>query len=139
MGWTPMLREEISQEFARLDSDDIHCDVYAFAVSWNLDRAGLPHKLMQGTCYCQGSMIAPHVWIEFEDGYVLDFRLRYWTVDQDSVPHGVFIPDHWSVRYLGTEFDGNLPSLEYLCWATGNKVLDFDMTWVQNMYGSKSN
>jgi hypothetical protein len=46
---------------------------------------------------------APHCWIELEQGWCIDLRLRQWLGDEDDLPHGVFQQSNYPrVRYQGT-------------------------------------
>jgi hypothetical protein len=79
-------------EVALLPLADISAE--CFEMSWvlheALTRAG--YIVTGHSGYVQaaaGDIVAPHFWLSV-DGYIVDFRLRMWLGDEDSVPHGIF-------------------------------------------------
>lgn len=86
--------EELGMLLAALDDSPLECDGLTHAVSFVLHEAGIKHYCAMGFVKDAdtGNCVAPHVWIELTDGWIVDFRLRMWLGDEDRVPHGVFHP-----------------------------------------------
>lgn len=86
--------EELGMLLAALDDSPLECDGLTHAVSFVLHEAGIKHRCAIGFVMDAdtGNCVAPHVWVELADGWIVDFRLRMWLGDEDRVPHGVFHP-----------------------------------------------
>ncbi len=94
-------------EFALLSLEDarVDSDCMTFVISKILDDRGVFHQCRVGYAEDRLSRMttAPHCWIELEQGWCIDLRLRQWLGDEDDLPHGVFQPsDYPRVRYQGT-------------------------------------
>jgi hypothetical protein len=47
-----------------------------------------------------------HLWIELEDGNLIDFRARMWLGDDGDVPHGLFTRETFpSWKYAGEDIE----------------------------------
>lgn len=86
--------EELGILLTALDDSPLECDGLTYAVSFVLHQAGIKHRCVMGFVkdVDTGNCVAPHVWVELADGWIVDFRLRMWLGDEDRVPHGVFHP-----------------------------------------------
>ena len=96
-------------ELALLPLEDLRVDsVYmTFVISSALGEHGIFHQCRIGYAEDRLSLMitAPHCWIELEQGWCIDLRLRQWLGDEDDLPHGVFQPTNYPrVRYQGTAF-----------------------------------
>ena len=94
-------------EFALLSLEDtrVDSDCMTFVISKILDDRGVFHQCRVGYAEDRLSRMttAPHCWIELEQGWCIDLRLRQWLGDEDDLPHGVFQPTNYPrVRYQGT-------------------------------------
>ncbi|KPD23268.1 MULTISPECIES: hypothetical protein [Gammaproteobacteria] len=94
-------------EFALLPLEDakIDSDCMTFVISNALSEQGVFHQCRIGYAEDRlGQMAtAPHCWVELEQGWCIDLRLRQWLGDEDDLPHGVFQPCNFPrVRYQGT-------------------------------------
>ena len=94
-------------EFALLSLEDarVDSDCMTFVISKILDDRGVFHQCRVGYAEDRLSRMttAPHCWIELEQGWCIDLRLRQWLGDEDDLPHGVFQPSNYPrVRYQGT-------------------------------------
>lgn len=97
--------EELEILLLSLDDAPVECDGMTYAISHLLDRARINHRCMMGHVEerATGSVVAPHLWVELGDGWIIDFRLRMWLGDHDCIPHGVFRRED----YPDLNFDGN--------------------------------
>ena len=94
-------------EFALLSLEDarVDSDCMTFVISKILDDRGVFHQCRVGYAEDRLSRMttAPHCWVELEQGWCIDLRLRQWLGDEDDLPHGVFQPTNYPrVRYQGT-------------------------------------
>ncbi len=94
-------------EFALLPLEDakIDSDCMTIVISNALSEQGIFHQCRMGCAEDRLSRMAtaPHCWIELEQGWCIDLRLRHWLGDEDDLPHGVFQPSNYPrVRYQGT-------------------------------------
>jgi len=94
-------------EFALLSLEDarVDSDCMTFVISKILDDRGVFHQCRVGYAEDRLSRMttAPHCWVELEQGWCIDLRLRQWLGDEDDLPHGVFQPsDYPRARYQGT-------------------------------------
>ena len=94
-------------EFALLSLEDarVDSDCMTFVISKILNDRGVFHQCRVGYAEDRLSRMttAPHCWIELEQGWCIDLRLRQWLGDEDDLPHGVFQPTNYPrVRYQGT-------------------------------------
>jgi len=94
-------------EIALLPLADINAE--CFELSWvlheTLTRAGYIVTGYSGYVKAaSGDTVAPHFWLSV-DGYIVDFRLRMWLGDEDSVPHGIFkVSDAAGFDYCGEAY-----------------------------------
>lgn len=86
--------QELELALLHLDDAKIECLDMSMTISRLLTDAGIWHTVKTGTAIHNqnGDWVIPHTWIELEDGCVIDFRLRMWLGDYDSIPHGIFMP-----------------------------------------------
>ena len=94
-------------ELALLPLEDLGVDsVYmTFVISNVLSERGIFHQCRIGYAEDRLSRMttAPHCWIELEQGWYIDLRLRQWLGDEDDLPNGVFQPFNYPrIRYQGT-------------------------------------
>lgn len=94
-------------ELALLELEDVRIDSNSmtFVISNALSEHGIFHQCRVGYVEDRqsGTITFPHCWIELEQGWCIDLRLRQWLVDEDEIPHGVFqLFDYPRVRYQGT-------------------------------------
>lgn len=94
-------------EFALLQLEEANTDSNCMTsvISNALSEQGIFHQCRIG--YAEDRMTqmttAPHCWIELEQGWCIDLRLRQWLGDEDDLPHGVFQQSNYPrVRYQGT-------------------------------------
>lgn len=100
--------EELGMLLAALDDSPLECDGLTHAVSFALHQAGIKHSCAMGFVRDTdtGSCVAPHLWVELADGWIVDFRLRMWLGDEDRVPHGVFHPAlHPTFQFYGEHWE----------------------------------
>ena len=94
-------------ELALLPLEDLRVDsVYMiFVISNALSERGIFQQCRIGYAEDRLSRMTtvPHCWVELEQGWCIDLRLRQWLGDEDDLPHGVFQPsDYPRARYHGT-------------------------------------
>lgn len=95
--------EELQILLSPLDDAPLDCDGVTYAVSFVLAEAGIPHYCYKGyvTHPETGDVIVPHLWVELDGGIVVDYRLRMWLGDKDSIPHGVFSRTTEDIEFYG--------------------------------------
>lgn len=93
--------EELTKPYDNMPGD---CGDVTRALHTVLVGAGVKHRVMLGYLLDQhsGEQFAPHMWIELEDGRVVDYRARMWLGSKEYVPHGVFAP----AAFPGVEHHG---------------------------------
>src|SRR5690606_29482829 len=80
-------------------------DCMTFVISNALSGQGIFHQCRIGYVEDRLSRIttSPHCWIEMEQGWFIDLRLKHWLGDEDEIPQGVFpLSNYPRVRYQGT-------------------------------------
>lgn len=94
--------KELEVALLTLDDCQVECDGMTWAISHLLGEAGVEHDCMYGFVRNEKNkdIVAPHFWILLNDGWIIDFRLRMWLGDSDTIPHGIFHP-------------GNEPNFQY--------------------------
>jgi hypothetical protein len=129
-GGVKQLTQEIKNALTVLDEFEncyLECDGLTTVISSLLTTAGIPHKVYVGRAACSGKRISPHLWVELENGTIIDYRLRMWLGSHPEIPHGVFNPsDYSSVEYVGQEracFGERDPVALILCMTAD---IDFD-------------
>ena len=86
-------------EDARIDSDCM-----TFVISSILSKHHIFHQCRIGYVEDRATrmLTSAHCWIELEQGWCIDLRLRQWLGDEDEIPHGVFrFSDYPRVKYQG--------------------------------------
>lgn len=97
--------DELEFALLQLEEARIDSDCMTYVISKILDEHGVFHQCRVGCAEDRLSHMttSPHCWIELEQGWCIDLRLRQWLGDEDDLPHGVFQPsDYPRVRYQGT-------------------------------------
>src|SRR5690554_7513150 len=87
-------------EDARIDSDCM-----TFVISSILSKHHIFHQCRIGYVEDRATrmLTSAHCWIELEQGWCIDLRLRQWLGAEDNLLHGVFQPSSYPrVRYRGT-------------------------------------
>lgn len=99
-----MLDTELHQLLAPYIDAPVECDGFARLAHTALTHAGIEHTCMIGRIKSEdGHRCTPtHLWLELEDGRVIDYRARMWLGNTDCVPNGVF---HHSC-YKSWAYDG---------------------------------
>lgn len=121
--------EWLELDLLELDDCGIECNGMTWAISHLLSKAEIPHECMFGYVLSEhtGEAVTPHYWIQLEEGWIIDYRLRMWLGDTDDIPHGVFHKaEAW---WLGMRYEGeSLPragiefSYDFVMNLTGGKV-----------------
>lgn len=122
-------------ELALLPLEDLGVDsVYmTFVISNALGEHGIFHQCRIGYAEDRLSLMAtaPHCWIELEQGWCIDLRLRHWLGDEDDLPHGVFQPSNYPrVRYQGTALLAPLLDVEDLRAITNDAYSKVKLPWL---------
>lgn len=93
--------DELSIILSALDDLPLECHGISCSISLILRKAGIKHRCVVGyvTDTLSGNCATPHVWIELNDEWIIDYRLRMWFGDEDEVPHGVFHPSSEPTLY----------------------------------------
>jgi len=122
-------------ELALLPLEDLRVDsVYmTFVISNALSEQGIFHQCRIGYAEDRLSRIAtaPHCWIELEQGWCIDLRLRQWLGDEDDLPHGVFQPSNYPrVRYQGTAWLVSRLNTEDLRAMTNDAYSKVKLPWL---------
>ncbi len=110
------------------DFDHLDCDAVSYCTSFLFHMEQVKHKLVSGCVKDKvtGDMVSPHVWIQTEDGHIVDHRLRKWLGDYDSIPHGIFQPsDLERFTYTGSSFEIDLPIEELAEDLTDGRILEY--------------
>src|SRR5690554_6287510 len=109
-----------------LDDCPLECDGMTYAISYLLKEAGIAHRSMIGAAVNLdgGGTVFPHCWIELSSKHVIDFRLRMWLGDYESIPHGVFDSSQQRILYRGEERSEMSLGLEVLSLLTEGKIHD---------------
>ena len=110
----PPCREHLELALLPLEDAPVECDGMSYLVSAALHAAEIPHALLVGCLIDNqsGSTVLPHVWIRLQcrdATAIIDFRARMWLGDNDDVPHGVFVEEHYP--QYGYHSHAELPSL----------------------------
>lgn len=83
-----------------LDDAQLECDGFTRVASTLLAKFRVEHRVYRGALLVAGvGVIRPHVYLQFANGEVCDFRARMWLGHVDDVPHGVFMPSERQ-RYI---------------------------------------
>ncbi|WP_240416690.1 hypothetical protein [Paenibacillus periandrae] len=101
-----MDQERLASVLKTLDSCQLECDGMTRIISCILQSAEISHIVRVGTLtnVRTSKTIEPHLWIELQDGTVIDFRAKMWLGNEVDIPHGVFTPEKWTqVGYTGQE------------------------------------
>lgn len=88
-----------------LDGLNLDSDEAVNLVSQQLTEADIFHQCRIGSVKdkVNGIYTLRHRWVELEDGWCVDFKVREWLGDEDDIPHGVFrFCDYPRVKYYGT-------------------------------------
>ena len=96
--------DELEFALLQLEEARIDSDCMTYVISKILDEHGVFHQCRVGGAEDRLSRMttSPHCWIELQQGWFIDLRLRQWLGDEDDLPHGVFQPsDYPRVRYQG--------------------------------------
>ena len=122
-------------EFALLSLEDarVDSDCMTFVISKILDDRGVFHQCRVGYAEDRLSRMttAPHCWIELEQGWCIDLRLRQWLGDEDDLPHGVFQPSNYPrVRYQGTAWLVSRLNTEDLRAMTNDAYSKVKLPWL---------
>jgi len=99
--------DELEFALLQLEEARINSDCMTYVISRILDEHSVFHQCRIGYAEDRLSRMttAPHCWVELEQGWCIDLRLRQWLGDEDDLPHGVFQPsDYPRARYQGTAF-----------------------------------
>ena len=125
----------VELELALLPLEDLRVDsVYmTFVISNALSEQGIFHQCRIGYAEDRLSRIAtaPHCWIELEQGWCIDLRLRQWLGDEDDLPHGVFQPSNYPrVRYQGTAWLVSRLNTEDLRAMTNDAYSKVKLPWL---------
>lgn len=117
----PMLQE--SHWLASLDPLRLECDGMTRVISALLQRDGIAYTPMMGSLDVEtAGRIAPHCWVELEDGRRIDLRARMWLGDKPGVSHGI-VPAHAvDVRYEGATFQVVVNPIVF--WALTDTTMD---------------
>lgn len=76
-----------------LDALPLECDGLTRITSALLHRENVEHSVCVGSLDIEGRPLIPmHLWIELQDGRIVDLRARMWAGKEDDVPHGIFTP-----------------------------------------------
>lgn len=119
-------------EDARIDSDCM-----TFVISSILSKHHIFHQCRIGYVEDQATRMitSTHCWIELEQGWCIDLRLRQWLGDEDEIPHGVFQPfDYPRVRYQGTALLVLGFDLEDLAAMTGDIYNKVKLPWLPEQF-----
>jgi hypothetical protein len=122
-------------EFALLPLEDLRVDsdYMTFVISNALSEHDIFHQCRIGYAEDRLSRMttSPHCWIEIEQGWCIDLRLRQWLGDEDDPPHGVFQPsDYPRVRYQGTALLVPHLDLEDLMTITNDAYSKVKLPWL---------
>ena len=100
--------DELLEQLTRLAEQKplLECDGLTRLLSYVLRLNGIEHLTMVGTLQLTATedVLPHHCWIQIGDS-VLDFRVRMWLGNIESIPHGLFIPSRWAVTYSGHALD----------------------------------
>lgn len=102
--------QEVEAVLLALDDCDIECDGMTYAVSHLLTQSGIGHQCLAGYVVNRKTdhRVTPHLWVELDDGWTIDLRLRMWLGDDDTIPHGIFHQAHQGhLEYCGVPIDKN--------------------------------
>lgn len=120
--------DELESALLTLEDVRIDSDCMTFVISSILSKHHIFHQCRIGYTEDRATRMitSAHCWIELEQGWCIDLRLRQWLGDEDEIPHGVFQPsDYPRVRYQGTALlvpDFDLEELAALTDDIYNKV-----------------
>jgi hypothetical protein len=96
-------RAEILENLVEFDKCRLECDGLSRVLSYILAANNIDHKVYVGEIIdtTTGNQFAPHFWIDLPDGQHIDYRARMWLGDYEQIPHGIFDPTEYPVKYTG--------------------------------------
>lgn len=125
--------DELEFTLLQLEDARIDSDCMTYIVSRILEEHATFHQCRIGYAEdrLSGVITSPHCWIELEQGWCIDLRLRQWLGDEDDLPHGVFQPsDYPRVRYQGAALLTPHFDLEDLMAMTNDTYSKVKLTWL---------
>ncbi|KQW19864.1 MULTISPECIES: hypothetical protein [Pseudomonas] len=102
------MAHELHQLLSVYEAAPVECDGFVRLAHTALVNAGIQHRCLFGrVSSSDGATVSPvHLWIELEDGSLVDYRARMWLGEVTTVPHGIFNPaDFPEWRYEGVQVD----------------------------------
>ncbi len=100
-------RQRIQRLLDPYDKSPVECDGMTRIVATILSQNQIEHQPMLGTINLlnqenQPQILSPHYWINLPSGERIDYRIRMWLGDSESIPHGFFNPDNYpQIKYIG--------------------------------------
>lgn len=74
----------------------LECDGMTQVVTYVLKKNLIPHNVKCGVLMRDNErVVAPHFWVELEDGRIIDFRATMWAGRHPHVPNGIFQPKEY--------------------------------------------
>lgn len=106
--------DAISEWLKPLEDMPLECDGMTRILSILFRREKIEHQVFIGALSIDDvGVIAPHFWIELNDGWVCDYRARMWLGNHEAVPHGLFQVEEYQ-RYQGEKAEQlNNDNLDY--------------------------
>lgn len=83
-----MTIEEIMNPLDQLSF--LECDGLTKLISGILTKAHIDHDILVGQLRYNGLVVPLHLWIELNDGTIIDYRARMWLGPYKEIPHGFF-------------------------------------------------
>ena len=117
--------DELDMILVALEDCPIHCVEMTYSISHLLKQAGIDHLCMSGavTDDVTSDSVVPHCWVELEDDWVIDYRLRMWLGDEDRIPHGVFRKATYpGLSYYGQVCQVRAPNRDLILMFTGGLI-----------------
>lgn len=94
----------ILENLEQYDRCTLECDGLTRVLSYLLTVDNVEHEVKFGkiTDERTGNNFAPHFWIDLPDGRCIDYRARMWLGEHEHIPHGIFDPKDYEIKYSGT-------------------------------------
>jgi hypothetical protein len=95
--------QEILETLEQYDKCKLECDGLSRVLSYILTVNNIEHEVCVGEIIdtTTGNEFAPHFWIDLPDGKRIDYRARMWLGKYEHIPHGIFDPSNYQVKYNG--------------------------------------
>ena len=95
--------QKVLESLEQYDKCRLECDGLTRVLSYLLTANDIEHEVKLGVIIdiTTGNQFTPHFWIDLPDGRRIDYRARMWLGDHKHIPHGIFDPIQYPIKYSG--------------------------------------